>query len=66
MNMNTDARDADDEIARYLAEVAWNEPGQLPWVMVEVMWHIAMIEVISRMEYGMVSLLSQWTASLEK
>ena len=45
--MNMDASDAGDEIARYLAQVAWDNPGQLPWAMVGVVQYGVMVALVN-------------------
>ena len=61
--MNTDAG---DEIARYLAEVAWNEPGQLPWAMVDLMQYGVMVALMNSLWCEIASMLEEWEDSLNE
>ena len=61
--MNTDAA---DQFARHLAELAVNDPGQLPWAMVEVMQYGVMVALVNSLWCEIASMLEEWEESLNE
>ena len=65
MEMGMDESTA-DQVGRYLAELAVNDPGQLPCAIFSVVQFSVMVAVVNALWYGIAGMLEEWEGSLNE